>query len=127
MADKLFVKGAYLWTPKTMDRELSEQEFIDRASVTELLKFRKYPFVSLVITDPSRPFLVGHKHSGTIGIAMGDHGRFQTMEWKKPGYNWKCVACGNETPAFGDNPGICEVCGNGKFSRVHARKKEVYR
>jgi DNA-directed RNA polymerase subunit RPC12/RpoP len=126
MVNKLFIKGAYLWTPKTMDRELTEKEFVQKAGVAELMRYRDYPFVSLVFTIPSRPFLVGHKHSGTIAVVMNEHGRFQTMEWKKPYTNWKCVACGTETPDIGPKPDECEVCGGRRFSKVHARKKEFY-
>jgi len=126
MVTKLFVKGAYLWTPITMDRELSEQEFIDRVGITEVLKFRQYPFVSLVFDRPSEQFLVGHIGPRTIALAMSRHNRFQTMEWRNAEYNWKCVSCGTERPSIGPKPEECEVCGNRKFSQVHARKKEFY-
>lgn len=73
-----FVKGAWLFT---LDKELTEDEFIEKAGgMSKLKEFQQYPFVSLVLDD--KPKLVGHYNGRTIALAMGRHKLWQTMEWK---------------------------------------------
>jgi hypothetical protein len=83
MVKSLFVKGAYLYS---LDKELSEDEFIKKAGgVEKFMKFRDCPFVSLVLDIPEHPFLVGHAHRRTINLSVAGMGHklYQTMEWSK--------------------------------------------
>lgn len=78
---KIFVKGAWLYA---LEKELSEEEFIDKVGVEKLEKFRGYPYVSLILDDPNKPLLVGHMNGRTIALVMQEHGHrlWQTMEWR---------------------------------------------
>jgi hypothetical protein len=80
---KLFVKGAHLLSG--INEELTEEEFIKRAGLKNLKELRNYPYVSLILDNPKKPILVGHKHERTIALAMQGRGhkRWQTMEWRK--------------------------------------------
>ena len=84
MAKKnVFVKGAYLYT---LDKELTEEEFIARAGgIEKLNQLREFPFVSLVLDIPEASVLIGHTNARTINLSMTGHGNklYQTMEWRK--------------------------------------------
>lgn len=78
---KMFVKGAWLYTLK---KELSEKEFIDKVGLEKLMKFRDYPYISVVLDDPSKPLLVAHNNGRIIALTMQEQGYklWQTMEWR---------------------------------------------
>ncbi len=76
----LFIHGSYLWAG--LPDELSESEFIKRAGLKNLKEFRQYPFVTLVMDNPKKLFLVGHTIGRAIGASMMGHKKWQTMEWR---------------------------------------------
>lgn len=81
--NNLFIKGAYLCTLET---ELTEEEFIEKAGGLEKLSaFKKFPFVTLALDIPKSPLLVGHTSGRTVNLVMTGHGfrLYQTMEWKR--------------------------------------------
>lgn len=74
---KYFVKGAWLYT---MDNELSEEEFIERAGGMEQLeRFSMYPYVTLFMEG--EPVLRGHTNGRIISLENGKSRHWQTMEW----------------------------------------------
>ena len=80
--NEYFIKGAWIYS---IPKELTEKEFIDIAGRKELMKYLKYPYVSLVLDEPKRPILIGHKFGNLIKLSLDSLGikRYQTMEWKK--------------------------------------------
>jgi len=77
----MFVKGAYLWVG--LPDELSEGEFIKRAGLNNLKKYGSLPFVTLVLDNPKKPFLIGHRVGNLISANMMGRKKWQTMEWRK--------------------------------------------
>jgi hypothetical protein len=79
---KLFKRGAWLYS--ALEKQLTEDEFIQKAGGLQVLeKFKEFPFVSIIF-DGSEPILIGHKHGDTISLNMQSNGcvKWQTMEWK---------------------------------------------
>ena len=78
---KMFKRGAWL---HTLGKELTEEQFIEKAGGMEALEhFRQFPYVSIVL-DKEIPVLAGHNNGRIIALAMQSNGcqQWQTMEWK---------------------------------------------
>ena len=82
MQDKqrIFKKGAWLYS---LEKEMSEEEFIQKAGgMKALKKFKEFPFVSIIF-DKGDPIIIGHNQGDTISMNMQSNGseKWQTMEW----------------------------------------------